>query len=520
MSDKSLIENQVRLRIQDLVNSLTEGLYEREEVIKLALLTAIAGESIFLLGPPGVGKSLIARKLKFAFRDGISFEYLMSKFSTPDEIFGPVSIRKLREEDKYERKTERYLPGANIVFLDEIWKAGPAIQNALLTILNEKVYRNGDQELEVDIRAILTASNELPPNDQSLAPIWDRFLVRYEMGNIRKFEQFLDMITDTRDVYRDTVSDNIKLDLTTLKDWNNHIKEVELPEEVLNTLQVIKVEIERYNALPQTSHPIHVFDRRWKKVVQLMRTSAFLNGRTGVDLMDCFLLIHCLWSRPEQRTVLERIVSEAVRRHGYSIAINLKMIREEIQDFEEEVEQEIRIPHQVTEEQLLPEDEEYYRLETIDEQFEGDRIRIKDHRELTLDQDRVTNVYDANNTLVNRLKVKLGKAEHTLELNFNSRIYQVRLKTHKTTRTEIIRKKPHPLLIKHWEERYLRIETYLKKQLERMDDNPILKETDLEKNLFVPTQYAPIVKANMEEMKEALMKYHLQLEKIRFRYTE
>ncbi|MEO1384798.1 MAG: AAA family ATPase, partial [Bacteroidota bacterium] len=167
----------VRGKIKRLMDGLCEGLYERETPIKLALLSAIAGESIFFLGPPGVGKSLIARRLKYAFRDGLSFEYLMSKFSTPDEIFGPVSIKKLKEEDKYERLTEKYLPGANIVFLDEIWKSGPAIQNALLTILNEKIYRNGEQEIKVDLKGIITASNELPPEKESFMPLWDRFLI-------------------------------------------------------------------------------------------------------------------------------------------------------------------------------------------------------------------------------------------------------------------------------------------------------------------------------------------------------
>lgn len=117
----------IRDRIKNLLNEMGRGAYEREEVIALSLLTAVAGESIFLLGLPGVGKSMVARRLKMAFHNGRSFEYLMSRFSTPDEIFGPVSISKLKENDSYERVIDGYLPTADVIFLDEIWKAGPAI---------------------------------------------------------------------------------------------------------------------------------------------------------------------------------------------------------------------------------------------------------------------------------------------------------------------------------------------------------------------------------------------------------
>lgn len=147
--------NTLSARIKNLLAYLNQNLYGKEEAVRLALLSAVANESIFFMGPPGTAKSMISRRIAAAFKDfyedgkfttenGGYFEYLMNEFSTPDEICGPVDLSALNEKpSRYERQTEGYLPSAKVAFLDEIWKSGPAILNTLLTIINEKKFHNG-----------------------------------------------------------------------------------------------------------------------------------------------------------------------------------------------------------------------------------------------------------------------------------------------------------------------------------------------------------------------------------------
>ena len=181
---KDTIHPELSVRLRALQDALLTGLVERDVAVRLALLAALAGEHLLLVGPPGTAKSLIARRLRLAFADSTYFERLLTRFTVPEELFGPLSIRGL-EEDRYERLTEAYLPTASIAFLDEIFKANSAILNALLTLLNEREFDNGARRVETPIIAVIGASNELP-DDEELAALFDRFPLRLHVGPVSK----------------------------------------------------------------------------------------------------------------------------------------------------------------------------------------------------------------------------------------------------------------------------------------------------------------------------------------------
>lgn len=502
-------------RIQELLLALNKNLYERQEVMQLALLASVAGESLFMLGAPGVAKSLIARKLKFAFTDGQSFEYLMNKFSTPDEIFGPVSIKKLKDEDRYERLTDKYLPGASIVFLDEIWKASPSIQNALLTVLNEKVYRNGEQEVHVQLKGLIAASNELPPKGEGLEALWDRFLVRYVISEIKESGNFLKMLTSSDNVYEDSVKEQLKITPQEVEEWTAQINTIKLPKEVLNTIQLIKTQIERSDTEFGTSY--HVSDRRWKKIVHLLKTSAFLNERTHVNLMDCFLITHCIWSEPEQFDFVKQLVAETIRKHGYSISLNLTGLRQELNELETEIDRETKVKHIVTREELYPVEQEYYQVVNLESYLDGKYIKRSDFDRLTQEESTI-NVYDDNFKLTYKVKAQKPSTPHEIKLYHNSQLLALRLRTHKIEKNEIIYRKPHPLVEKYWTEKLEELLNYVNENIQKLEHEKPSEWHELDKNLFVDDRLAPIVKANLNDSSNQLNDILLKLEKVKYYY--
>ena len=309
-------------RFKQLLGEMNRGIYEKETEISLSLLAALAGESIILLGPPGVAKSMVARQLKTAFRDAQSFEYLMSRFSTPDEIFGPVSIQKLKTSDTYERAVEGYLPTADVVFLDEIWKAGPAIQNTLLTVINEKIFRNGNREMHLPLKLLVAASNELPAKGEGLEALWDRFVIRIESRPIKLEKNFramlLEVKSEERGVKKQSSATEGKANSNAITaeeyaEWTERIDKIGVKIEVLDAISAIRKSLRAVNVDEAAERRnIYVSDRRWKNIVRLLRTSAFMQDREEVDICDLLPIYHCLWQEPEERDAIRNIVIRAL----------------------------------------------------------------------------------------------------------------------------------------------------------------------------------------------------------------
>lgn len=309
-------------RFKLLLQEMNRGIYEKETEIALSLLAALAGESIILLGPPGVAKSMVARQLKTAFRDAQSFEYLMSRFSTPDEIFGPVSIQKLKTSDTYERAVEGYLPTADVVFLDEIWKAGPAIQNTLLTVINEKIFRNGNREMHLPLKLLVAASNELPAKGEGLEALWDRFVIRIESRPIKLEKNFramlLEVKSEERGVKKQSPAAEGKANSNAITaeeyaGWTERIDKIGVKEAVLDAISAIRKSLRAVNVDEAAERRnIYVSDRRWKNIVRLLRTSAFMQDREEVDICDLLPIYHCLWQEPEERDAIRNIVIRAL----------------------------------------------------------------------------------------------------------------------------------------------------------------------------------------------------------------
>lgn len=318
-------------KISNLITAISSGLFEREHIVANVLLAVIAGQSVFLYGVPGTAKSLIARRISLAFKDAKHFEYLMQRFSTPDEVFGPVDIKELKE-GRYVRKIEGYLPSANFAFLDEIFKSSPAILNTLLTIINEKIFRNDGKDVKVPLHALIAASNETPAQGSGLEALYDRLNMRLLVEPLKEWDNFKNLIEGKFE--EANVSDDEKITLDELNLITNGAKAVKFSPQSLEIIKEIRENIEKLNVkndqddssdpyqqsrqetsdeqiLQENQSQIYVSDRRWKNLAHILKTSAFLNDRSEVLPADVLLLANCLWSEKEQIEAIKNIVTQS-----------------------------------------------------------------------------------------------------------------------------------------------------------------------------------------------------------------
>ncbi|MGB8339493.1 MAG: AAA family ATPase [Burkholderiales bacterium] len=277
-----------RSRLSELIEYLCAGLLERGTHVRLALLAALAGEHLLLIGPPGTAKSDLARRLSGAFTGAAYFERLLTRFSVPEELFGPLSLASL-EQDRYERKIEGYLPTASFAFIDEIFKANSAILNALLALLNEREYDYGAGRIRTPLISVIGASNEIPQED-FLAAFYDRFLLRCEVKPIG------DIVFPALLAMKETGKRHADLSLQITREewanWHAARDKVGLPQDIIDILADLRGYLRQ--------HDIHLSDRRWHRIIGLLKTSAFTNGRDAINIWDLWLTQFCAVARPEQ----------------------------------------------------------------------------------------------------------------------------------------------------------------------------------------------------------------------------
>lgn len=296
----STTERQFELidHLNHILHHLKNKFVGKDDIIDLMGICLAGRENLFLLGPPGTAKSAMVRELSKLI-NGKSFEYLLTRFTEPNELFGPFDIRKLREGDLV-TNTEGMLPEANLIFLDELLNANSAILNSLLMVLNEKVFRRGRENRELPVVMIVGASNHLP-EDEALAALFDRFLIRVRCDYVDP--ALLNNVLEAGwKLEKKDIADKPEISAENIFDIQSMIGLVDLQE--IRPAYINLVEMLR-NAGVQVS------DRRAVKLQRLIAASALLCKRTKAIPSDMWVMRY-IWDTEEQQEVIAGIVNTVV----------------------------------------------------------------------------------------------------------------------------------------------------------------------------------------------------------------
>lgn len=271
----------------------------KDEIVDLMGVALVAGENLFLLGPPGTAKSALVFELGRRLR-GPVFEYLLTRFTEPNELFGPFDIRRLREGELV-TNTEGMLPEASLVFLDELLNANSAILNSLLMALNERVFRRGREKRDLPTLIVVGASNRLP-EDEALGALFDRFLLRVKCDNVPA-----DRLTEVLDR-------GWALDLGLHEPGEGvEVEDVRKLHGALGAVDLSDLRRPIADLVVRLRHAgLAVSDRRAVKLQRLVAASALLCGRHGAITSDLWVFRH-VWDTVEQQEVLAAIVQDVLK---------------------------------------------------------------------------------------------------------------------------------------------------------------------------------------------------------------
>lgn len=292
---------QTLLALEAELNALS---FEREDLVRGLLLALLSRSHLFVLGPPGADKSRLIASLMARIEGASTFSLLLTRFTTPEEVLGPIDIPAY-EQGTYARIVTGMLPTAHVAFLDEVFKANSAILNALLELMNERTYRNGGSTRRSPLVSILTASNELPQAEE-LGPLYDRLLLRYEVGYMADEANVTRLLSrpPTARSAQNGRAHTTRVSLDQIEEAQVEAAGVHLHEDAISVLLRIRSDLRQAGLV--------VSDRRLFQALGVIRAQAWLSGRSMAVDEDLEVLTHVLWTEPkDRRTVAERVLTHA-----------------------------------------------------------------------------------------------------------------------------------------------------------------------------------------------------------------